>query len=76
MSGRAFGDDDIIDETTLFEMPWKIYYLSQWRNKDGYKKQNTEYIDLRNEFIDKLRKKYPQMTDAEIFNFFQNLPIP
>ena len=42
MSGRVYGDDDIIDDTTLFETACKVYYLSQWRNKEDFltKKKN------------------------------------
>lgn len=64
------GDDDTFDETTLFEIGCKVYFLSQWRNKEGFAKNKAEYIRLRNEFIEKLRLEYPQMADAEVFNFF------
>ena len=37
--------------------------------KKVLQKKKAEYIKLRNEFIEKLRVEYPQMTDAEVFNF-------
>lgn len=37
--------------------------------KKVLQKKKAEYIKLRNEFIEKLRAEYPQMTDAEVFNF-------
>ena len=36
MPGRIFWDDDIIDETTLFEIAVKVYWFSQWQNKEGF----------------------------------------
>ena len=36
MSRRVSGDDDIIDDTTLIETACKVYYLSQWRNKEDF----------------------------------------
>lgn len=29
MSGRVFGDDDTVDETTLFEIGCNVYYFFQ-----------------------------------------------
>ena len=71
MPGRIFRDDDIIDETTLFEIAVKIYWFSQWQNKEGFPQRKAEYSKLRNQLIEKLRKEYPQMTDTEILNFLK-----
>ena len=65
------GDDEIIDETTLFEIAAKVYWYSQWRYKDGFPQQKSEYIKLRNELVEKLRAEYPQMTDTKFFNFLK-----
>lgn len=71
MPGRIFRDDDIIDGTTLFEIAAKVYWFSQWQNKEGFPQRKGEYIKLRNQLIEKLRKEYPQITDAEILNFLK-----
>ena len=71
MSRRVHGDDDIIDHTSLFEIATRVYCFSQWRNKEGFHSKKSEYIKLRNELIEQLKIEYPQMTDAEIFNFFK-----
>ena len=71
MSRRVHGDDDIIDRTILFEIATRVYCFSQWRNKEGFHSKKSEYIKLRNELIEQLKIEYPQMTDAEIFNFFK-----
>ena len=70
MSRRGHGDDDIIDRTSLFEIATRVYCFSQWRNKEGFHSKKSEYIKLRNELIEQLKIEYPQMTDAEIFKFF------
>lgn len=36
MPERIFRDDDIIDGTTLFEIAAKVYWFSQWQNKEGF----------------------------------------
>lgn len=71
MPERIFRDDDIIDGTTLFEIAAKVYWFSQWQNKEGFPQRKGEYIKLRNQLIEKLRKEYPQITDAEILNFLK-----
>ena len=71
MPGRIFGDDEIIDETTLFEIAVKVYWFSQRQNKEGFPQRKAEYIKLRNQLIEKLRKEYSQMADAEILNFLK-----
>lgn len=71
MPGRIFRDDDIIDGTTFFEIAAKVYWFSQWQNKEGFPQRKGEYNKLRNQLIEKLRKEYPQMTDAEILNFLK-----
>lgn len=71
MSRRGYGDDDIIDRTSLFEIATRVYCFSQWRNKEGFHSKKSEYIKLRNELIEQLKIEYPQMTDAEIFKFFK-----
>ena len=70
MPGRIIGDDDILDKTTLFETAIKIYWFSQFRNKEGFS-QRKQYIKLRNEMIEKLRATYSQMTDTKVFNLFK-----
>ena len=55
----------------MFEIAAKVYWYSQWRNKDGFPQQKSEYIKLRNELVGKLRAEYPQMTDTKFFNFLK-----
>ena len=39
------------------------------RKPDGYFDKKNKYVALRDKFIEKIRIKYPQMSDEEIFNF-------
>lgn len=75
MLGRVYGDDNTVDETTLLETACKFYFLSQWRNEGGFASKKSECIKLRNKFIEKIREQYPQMTNAEVFNFFKILNL-
>ena len=34
-------------------------------------KNKTEYIKVKNEFIEKLRVQYPQITDGKVFSVFK-----
>ena len=70
-----FGDDDSDDYSSLFETGVKLYYLSQYQNLEGFHAEKNLYHKAKNVFIVKLRKKYPQTTDAEIFSFFRFLNL-
>ena len=66
---REFGDDDIMNYSSIFELAVKVFFLSQYRKLDGFAIEKNLYCNARNEFIDKFRLKYPQAEDSEIFNF-------
>ena len=58
---KEFGDADIRNYSSIFELAVKIFFLSQYRKLDGFA------IEKRNEFIDKFRLKYPQTVKFLIF---------
>ena len=58
---KEFGDADIRNYSSIFELAVKIFFLLQYRKLDGFA------IEKRNEFIDKFRLKYPQTVKFLIF---------
>ena len=57
-----------LDESSLFEIG--VFYLSQYRKLDGCITKKENYIRARDEFIEKFKVKYLQVS-AEILKFFQ-----
>ena len=68
---KEFGDDDLINYSSIFELAVKVFFLWQYRKLDGFAIEKTFYSNARNEFIDKFRLKYPQAEVSEIFNFLK-----
>ena len=64
---KEFGDDDIINYSSIFEFGVKVFSLSQYRKLDGFAIEKNLYCDAKNEFIDKFRLKYPQAVKFLIF---------
>ena len=68
---KEFGDDDIINYSSIFELAVKIFFLSQYKKLDRFAIEINLYCNTRNEFIDKFRLKYPQAKESKIFNFLK-----
>ena len=66
---KEFGDDDIINYSSIFELAVKAFFLSQYRKLNGFAIEKNLYCNARNEYINKSKLKYPQAEDSEIFNF-------
>ena len=68
---KEFGDDDIINCWSIFELAVTVFFLSQYRKLDGFAIEKNLFCNIRNKFIDKFTLKCPQAEDSEIFNFFK-----
>ena len=64
---KEFGDADIRNYSSIFELAVKIFFLSQYRKLDGFAIEKSLYCNNRNGFIDKFRLKYPQTVKFLIF---------
>ena len=68
---KEFGEDDIINCWSIFELAVTVFFLSQYRKLDGFSIEKNLFCNTRNKFIDKFTLKCPQAEDSEIFNFFK-----
>ena len=68
---KEFGDNDIINYPSIFELAVKVFILSQYRKLNGFAIEKNLYCNARNEFIDTFRLKYPQAEGSEISNFLK-----
>ena len=57
------------EEDSLLEIVIDVFYYLHCRKPDGYFDKKNKYVALRDKFVEKIRIKYPQMSDEEIFNF-------
>ena len=65
-------DNDIVDSDTLFEIAIDVFYLSKYRNaEDDFDRNKNRYYHRLWNFILKLKRKYPQISDEEISNFIR-----
>ena len=63
-------DDDVNENSSLFETAADVCYLSQYKNLEGYVVQKSKFICSRDEFIKKFRINVWRRN----FQFYQNLP--
>ena len=57
------------EEDSLLEIVIDVFYYLHCRKPDGYFDKKNKYVALRDKFVEKIRIKYPHMSDEEIFNF-------